>query len=115
MARVDPRRNAVTATIALGGQPAALAESGGDIWIADQQDGTLLRLAPGDDAVTRFGLGGHLSALAAAGGGLWAAIDAAGASHRGGTLRAVYSAGEVNTIDPAGETSNDRLRRSFSA
>ena len=107
VARVDPRRDAVTATIALGGQPAALAESGGDIWIADQQDGTLLRLAPGHAAVTRFSLGGHLSALTAAGGGLWAAVDAAGASHRGGTLRAVYSTGEVNTIDPAGETSND--------
>ena len=107
VARVDPRRNAVTATIALGGQPAALAESGGDIWIADQQDGTLLRLAPGHDVVTRFGLGGHLSALAAAGGGLWAAIDAAGASHRGGTLTAVYSEGNVNTIDPAAATSTN--------
>ena len=107
VARVDPRRNAVTATIALGGQPAALAESGGDIWIADQRDGTLLRLAPGHDVVTRFGFGGHLSALAAAGGGLWAAIDAAGASHRGGTLTAVYSEGNVNTIDPAAATSTN--------
>ena len=107
VARVDPRRNAVTATIALGGQPAALSESGGDIWIADQQDGTLLRLAPGHDVVTRFGFGGHLSALAAAGGGLWAAIDAAGASHRGGTLTAVYSEGNVNTIDPAAATSTN--------
>jgi ABC-type transport system substrate-binding protein/DNA-binding SARP family transcriptional activator len=107
VARVDPRRNAVTATIALGGQPAALAESGGDIWIADQRDGTLLRLAPGHDVVTRFGLSGHLSALAAADGGLWAAIDAAGASHRGGTLTAVYSEGNVNTIDPAAATSTN--------
>ena len=107
VARVDPRRDAVTATVALGGQPVALAESGGSIWVADRPDGTLLRLAPGHAAATRFSLGGHLSALAAAGGGLWAAVDAAGASHRGGTLRAVYSTGEVNTIDPAGETSND--------
>jgi ABC-type transport system substrate-binding protein len=107
VARVDPRRNAVTATIALGGQPAALAESGGDIWIADQRDGTLLRLAPGHDVVTRFGLSGHLSALAASGSGLWAAIDAAGASHRGGTLTAVYSEGNVNTIDPAAATSTN--------
>ena len=107
VARVDPRRDAVTATIGLGGQPVALAESGGSIWVADQQDGTLLRLAPGQDAVTRFGLGGHLSALAAAGSGLWAAVDAAGPSHRGGTLNAIDPAGDVNTIDPAGETSND--------
>jgi YVTN family beta-propeller protein len=105
VARVDPRRDAVTATIALGGQPAALAESGGDIWIADRGDGTLLRLAPGHDVVTRFGLGGHLSALAAAGGGLWAAIDASGAGHRGGTLTAVYSLANINTIDPAADTS----------
>jgi ABC-type transport system substrate-binding protein/DNA-binding SARP family transcriptional activator/streptogramin lyase len=107
VARVDPRRDAVTATIGLGGQPVALAESGGSIWVADRRDGTLLRLAPGHDAVTRFGLGGHFSALAAAGGGLWAAVDAAGPSHRGGTLNAVYSAGDVITIDPAGQTSND--------
>jgi len=105
--RVDPRRDAVTATIGLGGQPVALAESGGSIWVADRRDGTLLRLAPGHDAVTRFGLGGQLSALAAADGGLWAAVDAAGPSHRGGTLTAVYSAGDVITIDPAGQTSND--------
>ena len=107
VARVDPRRDAVTATIALGGRPAALAESGSSVWIADQSDGTLLRLAPGHDAVTRFGLGGQLSALAAARGGLWAAVDATGPSHRGGTLTAVYSAGDINTIDPAGDTSND--------
>ncbi len=62
---------------------------------------------PGATSVTRFGLGGQLSALAAAGGGLWAAVDAAGPSHRGGTLNAVYSAGDVITIDPAGQTSND--------
>ena len=91
----------------MAASPAALAQSGGDIWIADQQDGTLLRLAPRHGEVTRFGLGGHLSALAAAGGGLWAAIDAAGASHRGGTLTAVYPHAEVNTIDPAVSTSND--------
>jgi ABC-type transport system substrate-binding protein/DNA-binding SARP family transcriptional activator/streptogramin lyase len=107
VARVDPRRDAVTATITLGGQPAALAESAGGIWIAEPRDGTLLRLAPGHDAVTRFGLGGHLSALAAARGGLWAAVDATGPNHRGGTLTAVYSAGDVITIDPAGQTSND--------
>ena len=105
--RVDPRRDAVTATIALGGQPAALAESDGSIWIADRPGGTLLRLAPGPDAVTRFELGGQLSALAAADGGLWAAIDAAGPSHRGGTLTTVNAVGDVNTIDPAGETSTD--------
>ena len=101
VARVDPRRNAVTATIALGGQPTALAQSGGDIWMADRQDGTLLRLAPRHSEVTRFGLGGHLSALAAVGGGIWAAIDAAGASHRGGTLTTDYPPAEVGTIDPA--------------
>jgi ABC-type transport system substrate-binding protein/DNA-binding SARP family transcriptional activator/DNA-binding beta-propeller fold protein YncE len=107
VARVDPRRDAVTATVALGGQPVALAESGGNIWVADRPDGTLLRLAPGHGTATRFTLGGHPSALAAGGGGLWAAIDAAGASHRGGTLRAVYSTAEITMLDPAAGTSND--------
>jgi peptide/nickel transport system substrate-binding protein len=99
---VDPRRAAVTATIALGGQPAAAAQAGGNIWIADRTDGTLLRLAPRHGAVTRFSLGGQLSALTAAGGGLWIAIDAAGAGHRGGTL-VTYT--PVDTIDPAVGTS----------
>ncbi len=103
--QVDPRRHEVTATIALGGQPAALAESGGNIWIWDRADGTLVRLAPGNDVVTRFGLGGRVSALAAAGGGLWAAIDAAQASHRGGTI-ATFD-GPVTTIDPAAATAED--------
>jgi ABC-type transport system substrate-binding protein/DNA-binding SARP family transcriptional activator/streptogramin lyase len=105
VSRVDPRRHAATATIALGGQPAALAESGGSIWIGDRADGTLLRLAPGNDVVTRFGLGGRVSALAAAHGGVWAAIDAAGASHRGGTLTSID--GPVSTIDPAAATAED--------
>src|SRR5262249_446918 len=50
-------------------------------------------------------LGGRLSALAAAGGGLWAAADAAGASHRGGTLTSINSYAIIDTIDPAASTS----------
>ena len=97
VSRVDPRRQAVTATIALGGAPAAMVQSGGGVWIGGPADGTLLRLAPRHDMVTRFRLGGHVSALAAAGGDLWAAIDAAGPSHRGGTLTTIDTSTRPST------------------
>jgi len=105
VSRVDPRRGAVVATVPLGGAPVALAQSGGSVWIADGQDGSLLRLDPRRAAITRFRLAGPLRALTAAGGGLWAAADAAGASHRGGTLTSINSYAPVDTIDPAASTS----------
>ena len=102
--RVDPGRAAVTMTVATGGQPTDVLQAGGSVWIAGQ-DGTLLRLAGGHGAATRFALGGQLSALAEDG-GLWVAVDAAGSGHRGGILTAVYGLDSIDTIDPAAGTSN---------
>jgi ABC-type transport system substrate-binding protein len=107
VSHVDPRRGAVTATVALGGAPAAMVQSGGGVWIADGQHGTLLRVAAGAAVVTRFQLGEHLTALTATDGGLWAAIAAAGPSHRGGTLTSMTSYAVIDTIDPAAGTSNN--------
>ena len=109
MSRVDPRRQAVTATIALGGQPAALAESGGVSGSGTGQDGTLLRLAAGNGVVTRFGLGGRLSALAAA-----RTVASGPPSTRPGPATAAApsppltpSTGQSTTIDPAAATAED--------
>ena len=65
----------------------------------------MLRVDPRSGLVTStVKLGGRVSALAAAG-GLWAAVDAAGASHSGGTLTSVAPTAMIDTIDPAASTS----------
>ena len=105
LSRVDPRRDGIVATVPLGGAPASLAPFGGYVWVGDEQQGTVLRVDPRSGLVTStVKLGGRVSALAAAG-GLWAAVDAAGASHSGGTLTSVAPNGEIDTIDPAASTS----------
>ena len=104
---------AVTATIPLGGAPTAMVQSGGGVWLADRRNGTLLRLAPRHEMVTRFRLGGHLRALAATGGDLWAAVDAAGPGHRGGTLTSSTSYAKIDTIDPAAGNSNNLVPSQF--
>jgi YVTN family beta-propeller protein len=107
VSRVDPRRDAVVATLPLGGAPASLAQSNGFLWVADQQHGSLVRVDPRSEMVTKtITVGGRVSALAATG-GLWAAVDAAGASHRGGTLTAATSYQTIDTVDPAAPTSNN--------
>jgi peptide/nickel transport system substrate-binding protein len=106
VSQIDPQRADVAATLPLGGMPAAVAQSGGQLWIADRQNGTLLRLDPGRHVITRFPLRGHPAALTTTGSGLWAAVDAAGPSHRGGTLTSITSSIDApDTIDPAASTS----------
>src|SRR5262249_25478198 len=83
---------------------AALAQVGGTVWIADQQDGSLLRLDARHDGVTRFPLASRLTALTATSAGLWAAADAAGTSHSGGTLTSINSYAAIDTIVPAAST-----------
>jgi peptide/nickel transport system substrate-binding protein len=108
VSQVDPRRDGVAATLPLGGMPAVVAQYGGQLWIADRQNGTLLRLDPGRDVMSRFPLRGHPTALAATGTGLWVAVDAAGPSHGGGTLTSITSSiDDPDTIDPAASTSPD--------
>jgi ABC-type transport system substrate-binding protein/DNA-binding SARP family transcriptional activator len=107
LSRIDPRRDAVVATVPLGGAPASLAPSDGYVWVADEQHGTLLRLDPHSDSVTdTIRVGGRVSALAATN-GLWVAANAAGASHRGGTLTASTSYQVIDTLDPAASTSTN--------
>ena len=108
VSRVDPRRHAATATIAVGGQPAALAESGGPC--LDRGPGRR-HAAP---ARSRERRGHHGSAWAATQRArrrgrwrLWAAVDTAGVSHRGGALSTGTVDGQLATIDPAAATAED--------
>ncbi len=88
----------------IGGAPAGLTPFGGSVFVTDGQHGNLLRVDSQRNVVTdTIQIGGHPRALAA-NGGLWAALDAAGPSHRGGTLTS-SSYAVMDTVDPAAGTS----------
>ena len=46
VSRIDPQADTVAQTIALGGQPSDLLLTAGSLWVADQGDGTVLRIDP---------------------------------------------------------------------
>jgi hypothetical protein len=103
LSKVNPLRDTATATTALGGEPGSLALSSDHLWVGDTQLGTLHRIATRSATITNtIRIGGRVSAMAAAG-GLWAAVDAAGASHLGGTLT-TSNYQYLDTVDPAAST-----------
>jgi hypothetical protein len=59
----------------MGGGPAALAWSNGDLWSVDF-NGSLRRLEPGDGTAAPLHIGQYLSAVAAGGGATWVAVSA---------------------------------------
>jgi hypothetical protein len=70
------------------------------VWVSSQYAGTVARVDPVSDAITRtVRVGNRALGLAVAGGLLWVAARAPTAGHRGGTLR-VLSTGSVDTMDP---------------
>jgi hypothetical protein len=69
---LDPSRDALVGQIRLATRPAALAVSEGSLWVAMEDDETLLRLDPETHQVTRtIGLGATPTAIAAAGDYVW--------------------------------------------
>ena len=51
MARVDPARRAVTATIPVGTNPGRVVAAGGQVWVLDRDDRTLSRTDPQTDTL----------------------------------------------------------------
>jgi ABC-type transport system substrate-binding protein len=105
VSRVDSRRGVVTATIPVspGDEPVALAVGAGGVWVANRHAQMLARIDPERPVVAeRFRLGGEPRALSVVDGRLWVAVAAAGAGHRGGTLRVAFedTIGRID-IDPA--------------
>jgi virginiamycin B lyase len=43
---IDPATNSVRTTLAVGKQPLAIAENGGDAWVSSSFDGELWRIHP---------------------------------------------------------------------
>jgi hypothetical protein len=91
----------VTATVPLSGRPSGSALSDGTVWVADERNGTLLRVPSAHPGPGRpIEIGGHPVALTTAN-GPWAAVGAPGPSHHGCTLTTLPSHHAVDTIDPA--------------
>jgi YVTN family beta-propeller protein len=106
VSRIDPATNAVTGTVRVGGEPTAVAAGSGAVWVAGGEDGSIARVDPDTPAVVeRIHTGNSPSAVATAGGRLWATAAAPQATHRGGTLRVLFSSGPPISIDVLDESS----------
>jgi YVTN family beta-propeller protein len=79
VARVDPNRHALIATIQVGREPDALAVGSHDVWVVNSLDGTLSRIDPGSDKVAQtIKVGSDPSAVAVSGGYVWVANETDG-------------------------------------
>jgi YVTN family beta-propeller protein len=93
VSRIDPRRGAVTATIALGATdgPAQLAVTPETVWVSSEFGGTVARIdASRAQIVEKLTVGNRPQGLAVVDGALWIGIADTGTRHRGGTLRLEY-------------------------
>ena len=103
--RVDRESRSVVARIPVGRRPGPIVPVGGHVWVADQGNGTLLRIDPGRDQVVGapIAAGEPPLALAASGGDLWVA-DAQGRVVRrdagtGGELGVAQVAGPARDLE----------------
>jgi YVTN family beta-propeller protein len=102
VSRIDPGRDAVVETISVGDGPRALAVGPDGIWVSDEFDGTLRMIDPDTNGVTRnIEVGERPTGVAAVGSKIIVVVRAAGAAHRGGTLKGVLSIPAFSgSIDP---------------
>jgi DNA-binding SARP family transcriptional activator/streptogramin lyase len=74
VAMVEPESGRVAADVRVGGRPIALAAGYGAIWVADADDGTLLRIDPASGEVVKtIGLGADVNSIAIGFGSVWVA------------------------------------------
>jgi YVTN family beta-propeller protein len=102
VSRIDPSRDAVVETIPVGDGPRALAVGAEGVWVGNEFDGTLRMIDPQRNEVTRaLNVGERPAGIATVGGKVVVAVRAAGAAHRGGTLRGSLAAPTFGrSIDP---------------
>jgi YVTN family beta-propeller protein len=100
VSRIDPRTNAVTATIPTGRGPSGVAVDGETVWVANDLDASLTRINPATDRVVlKIRLDNPPKGLAIAGGSVLVAVQAQGLAHRGGTLTIYSGRRGLKTID----------------
>lgn len=101
VSRIDPDTHAVKQKIDVGGTPGGLALDARHVWISDGSDGSLSRIEIGSGSVARILVGDEAAGVDIGGRHLWLSLQAAEASHRGGTFKATAAADVFDTIDPA--------------
>ena len=90
VSRVDARRADPGSTRSeVGAAPNGVAVAPDGVWVTDEVGGTLVHLDRASGEPTSTTLGGRPEGLTLADGSLWIAVQAAGAAHRGGTLRMI--------------------------
>jgi YVTN family beta-propeller protein len=91
LSRIDPATNAVSWAVGVGSDPRAVIADGGAVWVAGG-DGTVARVAPDEPRVVEWvDVGSPATAIAIADGRVWTTAGPALGTHRGGTLRVLYS------------------------
>ncbi|HEY7073958.1 MAG TPA: ABC transporter substrate-binding protein, partial [Solirubrobacteraceae bacterium] len=86
--QIDPTTDAVTGLTRVGRDPSAIAAGDGGVWVADGGAATVTRIDPATRRpAAPIAVRSSPTAIAVADGSVWTAVDAAPASHRGGTLR----------------------------
>ena len=74
VAAIDPETDRVVAVIRVGERPSALAYGFGSLWVANGDDGTVMRIDPSTQRVqATIGIGGDLADLAIGYGSVWVA------------------------------------------
>jgi DNA-binding SARP family transcriptional activator/streptogramin lyase len=80
---VDPESNSVVGEIAVGSRPAAVAVGDGSIWVANAEDGTVMRIDPKARRVVQtIGIGAPASSLAVSRDAVWVGNGSAGTVSR---------------------------------
>jgi YVTN family beta-propeller protein len=83
--RIDPRTDAVTATIPVGGEPTGIAVGGGAVWVTSASRGTVERIDPiSERVVADVRLGHAPSGVAFAHGRVWVAVRASPSEEQSG-------------------------------
>lgn len=78
IAAIDPATRAVVAVIPVGERPTALIFAFGSLWVANGDDGTVMRVDPRGGVLATIGIGGDVADLASGYGSVWVADGNAG-------------------------------------
>ena len=109
LSRVDPRLASVSYVIPVGSAPNGVAVAPDGVWVTNEASGTLVHVDRVSRDTTSTTLGGRPEGVTLSGGSLWIAVQAAGAAHRGGTLRLALT--DIDSIEPASFRASHRSPR----
>lgn len=99
---IDPRSNTIVGEIAVGARPAAVAVGHGSVWVANAEDGTVMRIDPQTRRIVKtIGIGAPASSLAVSRDAVWVGNGSAGTVSRiDPTSNAVIATLDLRGPDP---------------